>query len=596
MHCVIEIRHLYNIKYFMQNNSKYLIKRILLEFIKPYYKKLLLAVGFMVIVAATTAGQAAIMKPIIDKIFVDKNISFLLIISFSLFGIFVLRGFASYAQQVILQYVESYIVVDVQRKLFSKLLISDIAFFSKTSSGQIISHLTNDVGTLKASLSNSLTNLVRESLSLIFLLALIFYYIPKLALVTLFVFPLAIYPVYHLGKKMRNISKNTQIELGGFNNQIDEVAGGIRVIKAYNAEQIEKRKIFNLTERLKKLYKKAIRTNAITSPLTETIGGLAFAIVIYYGGKDVVAGKITSGTFFTFITAILSAYKPMKSLTKLNNQVQSGLAAAERIFSFLDQKPIIRDNKKAENLIIKKGNIKLEKVEFCYPNTEGKALKNISFEVSKGETVALIGKSGSGKSTIMNLLLRFYDPVGGKVTIDDHDIKEMSFKNLRSQIAYVSQDIFLFDDTIGNNIAYGVDRKVSKEELIKAAKQSESYEFIEKLAEGFETRIGTRGNLLSGGQKQRLALARAFLKNAPILLLDEATSALDPISEKKIQIALEKLKKNRTCLIIAHRLNTISDSDRILIVSGGEIVESGTHQELLEKSDYYKLLQISLEE
>lgn len=569
-------------------SSKYLVKRIIKEFVKPYFSKLGLAAFFMIIVAATTALHAWMMKPILDKIFTEKSELLLLIVPFALLLVSVLRGLAVYMQNILTKNVENDILLDVQRKLFAKILQSDLAFLTHNSSGKIISHFTNDINMMRSSISLVLTNIIREFLSLIFLLGLIFYYLPKLALITFCIFPLAIYPVYHLGKKMRKISANTQKELSIFTNQIDEAVQGIRVVKAYNAEEFEKKRLFKLTDKLQHLYRKSVKTDSLTSPLMEALGGIALAIIIWYGGHMVIEGSISTGSFFLFITAVLSAYRPMKSLTKLNNQLQMGLAAAKRIFEIFDVKHQVKQLSKVKKIKIEKANIKFQNISFAYPNQKENALENISFELKKNHNYALVGKSGSGKSTIMNLLLRFYDVSAGDIIIDGNNIKDFSFSDLRSQISYVSQDIFLFDDTVRANICYGIKRKISDAELLNAAHDAEAYEFIKDLKDGFDTVIGSRGNLLSGGQKQRIVLARAFLKNSPILLLDEATSALDPISEKKVQNALKKLKKNRTCLIIAHRLNTIIDADLIMVMHRGKIVATGKHAELIKNNDYYK--------
>ena len=479
---------------------------------------------------------------------------------------------------------------DIQRKLFAKLLLSDISFTTNYSTGKIISHFTNDVNIMRSSMSSILTTIIREFLSLVFLIALIFYYIPKLAIITFFIFPIAVLPIYHLGKKMRKISINTQNELGIFTSQLDETIEGIKVVKAHNAEEIENNRIFNITENLKKLYKKSVKTDSLVSPIMETLGGIALAVIIAYGGYEVINNKISTGTFFLFITAVLSSYKPMKSLTKLNNQLQQGLAASVRIFNILDTKPRIIPESNDQAIKITKGNIKFNKVYFNYPNSDETALKNISLSLQKGKIYALVGKSGSGKTTIMNLLLRFYDATKGNISIDNHNIKDFSFKNLRSQIAYVSQDIFLFNDTIRENICYGINRKITNDEIIAAAKNAEAHKFITKLEQGYDTIIGPKGSLLSGGQKQRIVIARAFLRNSPILLLDEATSALDPISEQQIRNATLKLKKNRTCLIIAHRQETIINADKIMVMRHGEIIAEGTHNTLMKNSEFYKNL------
>ncbi|MBT4989146.1 MAG: ATP-binding cassette domain-containing protein [Rickettsiales bacterium] len=562
-----------------------LVKRILREFISPYYKTVLLSIFFMIIIAMLTAVNAYIMKPILDDIFTDHNLQMLKILPIFIIVIALIKGFSTYMADTLKRIVEVSILIDVQKRMFKKVLFSDLSALKSVSTGSIISHFINDINILKNSISGVLTNLVKESLTLIFLLALIFYYIPKLAIITFFVFPLAIYPVYILGRKMRKISTNTQMELGQFTKQLDETFQGINVVKAYNAEATEMGHINKLMPRLFRLYKKEIRTDSLSSPITELIGGIALALVITFGGIEVINGNISEGTFMLFIASVISAYKPLKSLTKFNNMLQMGLAAAERIFNTLDQKSNIIE-KPDSKLLINRGDIKFNNISFSYKESE-KAVKNFSINIPEGQTIALVGPSGSGKSTIMNLLLRFYDVDSGSIMIDDQNITEYSFKNLRSKIAYVSQDVFLFDDTIKSNIAYGSDGNVSDEQIIAAAKYAEADEFIVKLEDGYDSYIGQGGSRLSGGQKQRIVIARALLKDAKIILLDEATSALDPVSESKIKNAMNELLKNKTSIIIAHRLDTIKNADLIYMISNGSIIASGTHEKLLNDSAEY---------
>ncbi|MBT4921560.1 MAG: ATP-binding cassette domain-containing protein [Rickettsiales bacterium] len=562
-----------------------LIRRILKEFISPYYKTVLLSIFFMIIIAVLTAVNAYIMKPILDDIFTDHNLHMLKVLPFFIIGVALLKGFSTYMADTLKRVVEVSILIDVQKRMFKKVLFSDLSAMRSVSTGSIISHFINDINILKNSISGVLTNLVKESLTLIFLLGLIFYYIPKLAVITFFVFPLAIYPVYILGRKMRKISTNTQKELGQFTKQLDETFQGINVVKAYNAEAIEMGHIKKLMPRLFKLYKKEIRTDSLSSPITELIGGIALALVVGFGGMEVINGSISKGTFMLFMASVISAYRPLKSLTKFNNLLQMGLAAAERIFDTLDKESNIIE--KVESVLaIEKGDIEFNNISFSYNESE-MAVKNFSIKVPAGKTIALVGSSGSGKSTIMSLLLRFYDVNSGDIILDGHNIKEYSFKNLRSKIAYVSQDVFLFDDTIRTNIAYGSDKNVTDSEIIQAAKYAHAHKFIENLKEGYDTHIGQRGSRLSGGQKQRIVIARALLKDAKIILLDEATSALDPVSESKIKDAMTILLKDKTAIVIAHRLDTIKNADIIYMMSQGSIIASGTHDELLKDSEAY---------
>ena len=562
-----------------------LIKRILKEFISPYYGKILITVFFMIIIAGLTAVNAYLMKPILDDIFTDHNLYMLKLLPFLILFVAFLKGFSTYMEMTFKRIVEVSILIDVQKKMFKKMLSNDLSAFKSVSTGSIISHFINDVNILRNSISGVLTNLVKESLTLIFLLGLIFYYIPKLAIITFFVFPLALYPIYILGKKMRKISTNTQKELGQFTRQLDETFQGINVVKAYNAEKIEMNHINNLMPRLFQLYKKEIRTDSLASPLTELIGGIALALVIAFGGMEVINGEISKGTFMLFLAAVISAYRPLKNLTKFNNLLQMGLAAAERIFNTLDKRSNIIENIDSD-LGIQDGHIEFKNISFSY-DENSQAVQNLSLNIKAGSTIALVGASGSGKSTIMNLLLRFYDVDSGEILIDGNNIKDFSFKNLRSNIAYVSQDLFLFDDTVKENIIYGNSDQINQEKLNDATRNAEVDEFIDDLDEALETKIGQRGSRLSGGQKQRVVIARALYKDAKIVLLDEATSALDPISEQKIKNAMNRLLKNKTAIVIAHRLETIRNVDCIFMMSEGKIIASGSHDELLKSSDEY---------
>lgn len=569
----------------MDNTTKFLVKRILSEFVSKYYKSLIIAIILMVVIALTNALNAWMMKPILDDVFSKQNETLIILVPIAIFLIALFRGIALYFQNVIMRYVESKILIDIKLRLFGKLIVSDLTYFNDNSSGKLVSHFINDINVMKQSISSVLTNIIREALSLIFLLGLIFYYVPKLALITFVVFPVAFYPIYYLGRKMRKISARTQNQLGEVTKQLEESFRGIRVVKAYNAEQFETKHLNQLTVKLLTLYKKGIRFDALSSPLMESLGGIALALAIFYGGMEVMAGNLTKGTFFMFVTALLSAYKPMKSLSKLNIMLQAGLSAAERIFVLLDRKALIQDNEDSD-LKITKGEVELKNVEFKYG--EVTALSAISLKVKPGEMVAFVGPSGSGKSTLMNLLLRFYEVESGQILFDGQNIKDYSFKNLRNAISYVSQDVFLFDDSVRTNLTYGLSREVTDAEIREAAKKAEADDFIMDLPESYDTMIGQAGNRLSGGQKQRLVIARAILRNAPIVILDEATSALDPVSEKKVQKAFSDLLKDKTSFVVAHKLNTIEHADKIFFLKHGKVVASGSNEELLKNSEEYR--------
>lgn len=573
---------------FSADSSFHLLRRLLREYVSPYYPKLALATLAMILVAATTATNAWMMQPVLDKIFLQKDASMLVYIPIAVLAIALVKGTAAFFQNVLMKSVGQRVVTDMQLTLYAHLLYSDMALLHNHSSGRLISRFTNDITIMRGAVSNVLTGIAREFLTVIFLISLMIYQSGLLAVIALIIFPLAFYPIIRLGKRMRKIANKTQEELGNYTSQLDETFQGIRVVKAYLREGFEISRARHIIEGIFSLYIKAARTESATSPLMESLSGIAIAAVIWYGGMQVIEGTTTPGSFFSFIAAFIMAYKPIKSLADLNTSLQEGLAAAKRLFAILDITPTIRDTTNSTDLVLQGGKIVFDRVTFHY--TPGKAaLNHISFTVPAGKTVALVGASGSGKSTVMNLLLRFYDPNHGTITIDGCALPGITLTSLREAISLVSQDIVLFDDTVIANIRYGK-LEATEEEVIEAAKKAAAHEFIMQLPEGYHTRIGQRGFSLSGGQRQRLSIARAMLKDSPILLLDEATSALDPISEQLIQLALEKLKEGRTTLVIAHRLSTVQDADVIHVLKDGQVMESGTHTELLTKNGEYSNL------
>lgn len=576
--------------------STYLIKRLFAEHIGNHIKMLLIAVICMVIVAATTATHAWMLQPVLDKIFLEKDSTMLMVLPIAVIIIAIIKGIASYFQSVIMKCVSQRILTDMQLKLYHHLLYADLSMFAKEGAGKLVSRFTNDITTMRGSITIVTTGFTREFLTLVGLIALMFYQNFTLSVIAFAAFPIAIYPIMRLGKKMRRVSRKTQEQLGDFTGTLDENFQGIRVIKAYGREEFETLRAKKFLDGIYKLYSKAAKTEAASSPLMETLGGVAIASVIWYGGSQIMKGQTTPGEFTSVIAAILMAYKPMKSLSSLNTSLQEGLAAANRVFNLMDILPSIKNSPDASILKLdqKGGNIKFSNVHFSY-NEEKKVLKNLNLEVPQGKTVALVGSSGGGKSTILNLLLRFYEISDGSITINDHDIRSVTMESLRGNMAFVSQDIVLFDDTIAANIAYG-NLDASREEIIEAAKNAAADDFIEELPQKYDTIIGTNGLSLSGGQRQRIAIARAMLRNAPILLLDEATSALDQVSEKKIQKALEKLMQNRTTIVIAHRLSTVIHSDIIYVIKKGTVAESGKHSDLIEKNGEYAKLYKGLAE
>ncbi|MBD22181.1 MAG: ABC transporter permease [Alphaproteobacteria bacterium] len=574
-----------------QNNStRSILLRIFKNYIKKHSQKISISIVCMIIVSATTAINAWMMQPVLDDIFINKDESLLMIIPLAIFFIALIKGVSSYIQSVMMSFVGYKIVADLQNDMFDSLIRCDVSFFSKTNSGTLISRFLADVGALSRGVHNVIINIIKDFFTLLFLIGVLFYHDPNLAWISLLIFPLAIYPISRIGKRLRKISKSTQIGFGILTKRLTESLQGIKTIKSFNAELMEKGKVEKEVDNIFQLTYKSSRINSISRPLMETLGGLAIAVIIYVGGSQVIAGTTTPGTFFSFLTALLMAYQPIKSLASLNATLQMAMAAAERIFSIIDTKPLITEKSTNKDIYLKNDtayNIKFSKVSFSYEESKKSTLQDINLNINKGEKVALVGYSGAGKTTLLNLLPRFYEIKRGKITINDINIRELSFSFLRNHFSLVSQDIVLFDDTLKYNICYG-QKNISNKKIFEACKKAHCDEFIKKFPKGINEIIGEKGVKLSGGQKQRIAIARAFLKNSPFLLLDEATSSLDSRSEKKIQTSLANLMKNKTSLVIAHRLSTIIDADKIILLHHGKIVEIDSHKNLLRKSKIYK--------
>lgn len=561
--------------------------RRLLQFVKPYWTRLAGAMVCMLFVSAATSGSAFLVKPVLDEIFFKKDLDGLRLLPLAIVGLFVLKGLFDYGQAYLMSFVGQRIIADLREKIYTHLQSLSLSFFTRHPTGVLMSRVTNDVGLVQGAVTDAVTGLLKDLFTIIGLVGVIFYRDWKLAIVALVVFPLATYPLVKFGRKLRSYSARSQTTMGDISTILMETISGNRIVKAFNMEDYERERFARENQRLFGILMKSVRVRAISHPLMETLGGLGIACIVFYGGYNVIKGVATPGTFFSFLAALLMLYEPVKRLSGVNNTVQQGLAAASRIFEVLDTVPEIRNKPGAEVLSSVSKGIEFQNVSFKYE--EDCVLKNINLHIKAGEMVAFVGASGGGKTTLVNLLPRFYDVSSGRVAIDGRDIRDVTVESLRAMVGIVTQQTILFNDTIRNNIAYG---KINQpfDAIVKAAEAAYAHGFIQNLPQGYDTVIGEQGVKLSGGERQRISIARALLKNAPILILDEATSSLDSESEIEVQKALEFLMQGRTTLVIAHRLSTIRKADRIVAISNGVIVEEGTHERLLERDGEYRRL------
>jgi subfamily B ATP-binding cassette protein MsbA len=566
----------------------------LLRLAKPYSTRLAMAMICMVIAGAMQSSLALLFKPVLDDVFLKKDVNTLQWIPFAVVGIFFLKAACNYGQTILMNYIGLRIVADLRNRLYEQIQKQSLAFFTQHPTGILMSRIMNDVMAIQSASSEAVTSLIKDPVTLISLVCVIFYTDWKLALIALIVFPFTIYPISKFGKKMRTVTKSTQITMGTLSSLLQETISGTRIVKAFCMEKYESNRFAAENERLFKLNMKTVSINAISSPLMDFLAGLGIAAIIFYGGYRVVQGYSTPGTFVTFLAAALMLYEPVKRLTNVNNTIQQGIAGADRVFSIIDLVPDIKDKSDAINLPHVSRGIDIENVTFCYEQTP--VLKNINLSIKAGEVVAFVGMSGGGKTSLVNLIPRFYDVASGRILIDGYDIRDLTVQSLRGQMAIVTQQTILFNDTVRNNIAYGdIDR--TEDEIISAAKAANAHDFIMKLPNGYDSNIGELGTKLSGGEKQRISIARALLKDAPILILDEATSSLDTEAEIEVQDALDNLMKGRTTLVIAHRLSTIRNADRIIALVNGEIVEEGSHETLMaKKGEYFRLYNLQFKD
>ena len=563
--------------------------RLFKDSIKPYTVRLFSSLFFMVIIALATGATAWLLDPAIDKIFLDKDESMLLLIPIAIIITLFIKSVATYIQIILLNGVAQNIIADTQIKLFKKIINADLAWLHKIHSAKIISNFLYDVTLLQDSVSSSLANGVKDILTLICLVGVMYYQDWQLATISIIAFPLVGVLTRRLGKRIKKASTETQEETGVLASILSENLDGTRIVKAYQQETQEIEKLSKSVFRRMQKILKGINARGAASPFAEFLAGFGIAGALYYAGLRGLQGELALNEFVSFLGAMMLAFQPLRRLAQINATLQEGFAAAIRVFGLLDQKSYINERPNASNLSRSKSDISFENVTLSYEGQKNSALKEISLKVPYGKTTALVGPSGSGKSSILNLIPRFYDPDTGSVKIDNQDIKELSIASVRSSIALVSQEPILFDMSIHDNILYGKPDSPDNE-VIKAAKAAAADEFINELPDKYKTVVGEKGYSLSGGQKQRISIARAFLKDAPILLLDEATSSLDTESEHLVQKAISILMKDRTTLVIAHRLSTIINSDQIIVLDSGKVVETGTHEELLNKDGVYKKL------
>ena len=561
--------------------------RRLLEFIKPYWRKLAVAMTCMIFMSALEGGQAYVVKPALDDVFINKDATKLFLLPFVIIALFLLKGIFNYLQSYLMNFVGLRVVADLRARLYDHLQTLSLSFFNKTPTGVLISRITNDVNLIQASVSNVITGVLKDVFTIISLIVVVFYQNWKLAIIAVIVFPLATLPITEFGKRLRKFSRRSQEQMGSITTFLHETITGNRIVKAFSMEEYEKRRFAADNDRFFRTVFKRARIRALSHPLMELIGGVGVACVIWVGGYSVIRGEMTPGTFFSFMAALFMLYNPIRDLNKVNLEFQEGLAAATRVFELLDTLPDIKDNAGAFPLLPISKGIDFRDVTFKYDGEP--VLKNISFQVRPGEVIAIVGMSGAGKTSLVNLLPRFYDIAEGQILFDGCDIRKVTIQSLRGQIGLVTQQTILFNDTVRNNIAYGSQERPDQE-MIEAAKAANAHDFIMRLDRGYDTWIGEQGAKLSGGERQRLSIARALLKNAPILILDEATSSLDSDSEAEVQKALDRLMENRTVFVIAHRLSTIRNADRILVLSSGELVEEGTHDELMARQGEYHRL------
>lgn len=568
-------------------SSKEIIHRII-PVIRPYSTKMTIAMIGMVLVGLLNAAQAYMVEHLVDDIFISKNKLLLNLLPALLIALFCVKGIFNFIYSYVLEWVGQRVTYDLRDSLYSHIHSLSISFFQNHSTGSLSSRVINDVALLQGAVSHALIRTLRDCVSVVGLLWVIFYMDWLLATLSMVFLPFAFGLIVFFGRKFRRISVNYQETLGEAAGILHETISGARIVKAFCMEEYERKRFAKKIKAIFDILVLDKKYGSISHSMMEVIGGLAIALILWFGGYQVFKGASTPGKFMSFLTALIMLYEPIKGVSKINSTIQQGMAAAGRIFSLLDVKSDIKEKETATELPLFHEKIEFNSINFTYDN-ETPILHDINLQVARGEVLAIVGPSGSGKTTLANLIPRFHDVQSGAIFIDGHDIRDVTIKSLRRQIAIVTQQTILFNDTVYNNIAYGREG-CTEQEVHDAARAAYAYDFIRDLPKGFDTVIGESGTRLSGGQRQRLSIARAILKDSPLLVLDEATSSLDTESERQVQRALENLMQRRTTIVIAHRLSTIKNAGRIIVMKEGRIVEEGSHDELLALHGEYEIL------
>jgi subfamily B ATP-binding cassette protein MsbA len=563
-----------------------MFKRIV-GYSRPYWWRIFFAAVASIGVGSMDGGFAYLVEPVLKKIFAGKDMVIFTMLPFGIIFLFFLRGVCRYTNDYFMRTAGQLAVQDVRNDIYQHNMGLGLGFFNRNPAGALMSRVLNDVSMMQEAVGNIITGLFRDGFSAVSLLAVIFYRNWKLALITFIVIPMTVYPAQKIGRRIKRLAKHGQEKMGEIASILQETFSGIKVIKAFGLEDREVQKFYRANREFYSFTRKNIKYEALSSPVMEIITSFGVAAVVLIGGNDVMKGRMSAPEFFSFITGMVLVYTPIKRLINSYNTMQRSLGAAERVFEIIDEKPEIIDRPGATELERGNGNVSLQNISFSY--NEELVLKNINLEARRGEIVALVGPSGGGKTTLVSLIPRFYDPTAGAVCIDGRDIRDLKLKSLMQQVALVDQETILFNDTLANNIRYGMS-DATDAQVEAAASAAFAHDFIMAMPQGYETSIGDRGVRLSGGQRQRICIARAILKDAPILILDEATSALDTESEQMVQNALNNLMANRTTFVIAHRLSTILHADKIVVLDKGEIVEVGNHETLLSHGGIYARL------